>query len=58
MLHPEMPKGVEEGIIKGLYPVQMSLPVKSKLKVQLMGCGTILREVEAAAEIVEKRLES
>jgi pyruvate dehydrogenase E1 component len=50
--HPEMPAGVEEGIIKGLYKLKSG--GKHKLKAQLMGSGTILREVEAAAEMLEK----
>lgn len=49
---PEMPEGVEEGIIKGLYLLQKGK--KSKLTVQLMGSGTILREIIAAAELLEK----
>jgi len=49
--HPEMPKGVEEGILKGLYPLKSG--GKHKLKAQLLGSGTILREVEAAAEMLE-----
>ncbi|MBZ0104220.1 MAG: pyruvate dehydrogenase (acetyl-transferring), homodimeric type [Sulfuricella denitrificans] len=50
-VHPPMPKGVEEGIIKGMYLLKKS--GKKKLKVRLMGSGTILREVEAAAELLE-----
>ncbi len=50
--HPDMPVGVEEGIIKGLY--QLKTGGKHKLKAQLLGSGTILREVEAAAELLEK----
>lgn len=50
--HPDMPAGVEEGIIKGLY--QLKTGGKHKLKAQLIGSGTILREVEAAAELLEK----
>ncbi len=50
--HPEMPKGVEEGIIKGIYPLKTV--GKSKIEVQLLGSGAILREVEKAAEILEK----
>ncbi|HZV62619.1 MAG TPA: pyruvate dehydrogenase (acetyl-transferring), homodimeric type [Methylophilaceae bacterium] len=50
--HPEMPKGVEEGILKGMYAFSKS---KAKgPKVQLMGSGVILREVIAAAELLEK----
>ena len=49
--HPELPKGVEQGIIEGIYPF-----TKSKIKgpkVQLMGSGVILREVIEAANILE-----
>ena len=49
--HPELPKGVEQGIIEGIYPF-----AKSKMKgpkVQLMGSGVILREVIEAANILE-----
>jgi len=51
--HPDMPKGAEEGIIKGMYLLQKS-KLKSKNKVQLLGSGAILREAIAAAEILEK----
>jgi pyruvate dehydrogenase E1 component len=51
--HPDMPEGSAEGIIKGLYCLAPSAAKKPKLKVQLMGSGTILREVEAAAEILK-----
>jgi len=50
--HPELPKGAEAGILKGMYSFS-----KSKAKgerVQLMGSGVILREVIAAAELLEK----
>jgi pyruvate dehydrogenase E1 component len=49
---PDMPEGVEEGIIKGMYCLKRDMS-KKKLGVQLLGSGTILREVEAAAEILE-----
>ena len=51
-VHPDMPEGVEDGIVKGLYPFKVST-AKSKKRVQLMSAGTIMREVEAAAEILE-----
>ena len=51
--HPDMPEGCAEGIIKGLYCLAPSALKKPKLKVQLMGSGTILREVEAAAAILK-----
>ena len=50
--HPAMPKGVEEGIVKGMYLFEPSSS-KRKTRVQLLGSGTILREVIAAAEILE-----
>jgi pyruvate dehydrogenase E1 component len=50
--HPEMPKGVEASILKGLYKLKSG--GKHKLRAQLLGGGTILREVEAAAELLEK----
>ena len=53
-VHPDMPEGVEEGIVRGLYPLKHST-AKHKLRVQLMGSGTIMREVEAAAEILERQ---
>jgi pyruvate dehydrogenase E1 component len=50
---PDMPAGVEEGILKGMYLLQ---PAKSQHKhhAQLLGSGAILREVIAAAVILEK----
>ncbi|SFR50520.1 pyruvate dehydrogenase (acetyl-transferring), homodimeric type [Thiomicrospira sp. ALE5] len=50
--HPAMPEGVEEGILKGIYPFKQST-AKAKHRVQLMGSGTIFREVIAAAEMLE-----
>ncbi len=49
--HPDMPEGVEEGIIKGMYLLQEEQN-KAKEHVQLMGCGTILREVIKAASML------
>jgi len=51
--HPAMPTGVEQGILKGMYLLKETKN-KNKLRVQLLGSGTILREVEAAAELLEK----
>ena len=52
--HPEMPKGVEDGILKGLYLFSRSTKDDGKTPtVQLMGSGTILNECIAAAEILE-----
>ena len=51
--HPEKPKGCDEGIIKGMYLFREGSN-KGKTKVQLLGSGTILREVIAASEILSK----
>lgn len=47
--HPALPQGQEEGIIKGIYPFKCS----DNKKIQLLGSGTIFREVIAAAELLE-----
>ena len=53
--HPDMPEGSAEGILKGMYLFRdAGKPKKGELRVQLMGSGTILREVIAAAELLEK----
>lgn len=49
---PALPKGAEDGIIKGMY--QYSKAKKAKHSVQLLGSGTILREVISAAEILSE----
>jgi pyruvate dehydrogenase E1 component len=56
--HPEMPKdkSVEESILKGMYLFKKNNKNK-KNKIQLLGSGTILREMIAAAEILEKDYE-
>jgi pyruvate dehydrogenase E1 component len=50
--HPAMPAGAEEGILKGMYLLRDSKH-KGKMRVQLLGSGTILREVLAAADMLE-----
>ncbi|RXZ38137.1 pyruvate dehydrogenase (acetyl-transferring), homodimeric type [Oxalobacteraceae bacterium CAVE-383] len=50
--HPGLKPGTEEGILKGLYLLQPSAAKKPKLKVQLLGSGTILREVIAAVDLL------
>jgi len=54
-IHPAMPKdkSVEEGILKGMYLFK-ELNQNNKTKIQLLGSGTILREMIAAAEILQK----
>ncbi|MBI2382305.1 MAG: pyruvate dehydrogenase (acetyl-transferring), homodimeric type [Gammaproteobacteria bacterium] len=50
--HGELPKGAEEGIVKGLYLLRSVEAAKKAKRVQLMGCGAILREVEEAAALL------
>ena len=51
--HPPLPDGAVEGIVKGLYRLRAS--GHEGPRVQLLGSGTILREVERAASILEER---
>jgi pyruvate dehydrogenase E1 component len=51
-MHPEMPAGAEKGIIKGMYLFKEYKHAKAKMEVVLIGSGTILREIIAAAEIL------
>ena len=52
--HPEMPKdkNCEEGILKGMYKIKEFNKFK-KTKIQLIGSGTILREIIAGAEVLQ-----
>ncbi|HWE10682.1 MAG TPA: pyruvate dehydrogenase (acetyl-transferring), homodimeric type [Solirubrobacteraceae bacterium] len=50
--HPPMPNGACEGILRGMYMLRGS-PRKQGPRVQLLGCGTILNEVVAAADLLE-----
>jgi len=49
--HPAMPSGAEEGILRGMYLLRQSSG--DGARVQLLGSGTILNEVLAAAELLE-----
>ena len=53
--HPEIPKDkkTEEGILKGMYKIKEFNKYK-KTKIQLLGSGSILREMISAAEILQK----
>ena len=51
-VHPPMPAGVEDGILKGMYLLQVGS--QGQIRPQLMGSGTILREVLGAAELLFK----
>jgi pyruvate dehydrogenase E1 component len=50
--HPSMPKGAESDILKGMYRLTSVGDAKTKLKVQLLGSGTIFREVIEAANML------
>ncbi|MEW6167746.1 MAG: pyruvate dehydrogenase (acetyl-transferring), homodimeric type [Pseudomonadota bacterium] len=51
--HPPMPPGVENGIIKGMYLLR-SEDKPAKTHVQLLGSGSILREVVAASDLLKE----
>jgi len=48
--HPEMPAGAAEGICRGMYLFRKA--AAGYLRVQLMGSGSIFREVIAAADLL------
>lgn len=50
---PEMPDGVEEGILKGLYKFKTG-PAKKKHKAHIFGSGPIIHQALKAREILEK----
>jgi pyruvate dehydrogenase E1 component len=47
--HASLPAGVEEGIVRGMYRLATH---GERVDVRLLGSGTILREVEAAADLL------
>jgi len=49
---PAMPKGVQQGILRGMYLLQNG--GKGRVRATLLGSGTILRECIAAAQMLEK----
>ena len=51
--HPAMPEGVEAGVVKGIYLLKSTEGKKGWHRVHLMGSGAILREVIAAADLLE-----
>jgi len=51
---PGLRAGDEEGILKGMYKFRSVDGGKNKLRVQLLGSGTILREVLAAQELLQQ----
>lgn len=53
-VHPSMPKGVREGILKGMYKFKASENKGAKLHAQLLGSGAILNEALKAQKILEE----
>ncbi len=51
--HPEKPAGSDQGILKGMYLFK-NYKGKGKAKVQMLGSGSILREIIKAAETLSK----
>ncbi|MCE3285914.1 MAG: pyruvate dehydrogenase (acetyl-transferring), homodimeric type [Steroidobacteraceae bacterium] len=49
---PAMPEAARDGILKGLYRLRQG--GRGKVRVNLLGSGTILREVIKASEVLEK----
>ena len=49
----EIPEDSKNGILKGMYLFK-EFNNKGKIKIQLLGCGAILREILAAAEVLSK----
>ena len=56
--HPAIPKdkNIEEAILKGMYKIKQ-ISKNKKTKIQLLGSGTILREMMQAADILDKDFE-
>jgi pyruvate dehydrogenase E1 component len=54
-VHPEMPAGVEDGIVRGLYKLKSREAGSPLAKVNLFGSGAILRHVELAQELLAER---
>ena len=50
--HPAMPEGAPEGILRGMYRLVEAEPSEGSPRVRLLGSGTILREVLAAADLL------
>ena len=54
--HPAMPEGAAADIIKGMYLFSAGAKKAKAPRVQLLGSGTIFREVIAAADLLQQRL--
>ncbi|MCK0508496.1 pyruvate dehydrogenase (acetyl-transferring), homodimeric type [Aromatoleum anaerobium] len=51
--HPDMPAGAEADIVKGMYAFRKGGESTNTLRVQLLGSGSIFREVIAAADLLK-----
>ncbi len=51
-VQPALPEGAEEGILRGAYRIREG--GKGRVRVQLLGSGTILREVQEAAALLRQ----
>jgi len=56
-VHPAMPSGVEEGIVRGMYRLQTREVDGAKAKVNLFGSGAILRHVLLAQELLAAKFQ-
>jgi len=54
--HPDMPEGVEEGIVKGLYRFRQGSKRPGKKHVNLMSCGSIMNQAIQAADLLKDEL--
>lgn len=54
-VHPSMPDGVEEGIIRGMYKLATKIPDKPRATVNLFGSGAILRMTLGAQELLANK---
>jgi pyruvate dehydrogenase E1 component len=53
-VHPALPEGAEDGILRGLYRLRETADTGGEPRVQLLGAGTLLREALAAGELLER----
>ncbi len=54
-LHPPMPEGARDGILKGMYKFREAEDEKAELRAQLFGSGAILNEVLRAQEVLQEK---
>jgi pyruvate dehydrogenase E1 component len=54
-IHPPMPEGIEDGILKGIYLFKKSELPKAKARVQLLGSGPMVNEALKAAQILGEK---